>query len=55
MGWAGRCRALHPESGSWHPNYIENDHQGDDWPTRLAAWQAILAILDSATAGSGQR
>lgn len=46
----GRPHELWPDPDTWHPDYIDGDHERPGWPQRLAAWQDTIAILTDAAA-----
>lgn len=62
VSWAGSLTApdkwrdlyrpyeLWPNSETWHPSYIESEHQRPGWADRIAAWRTVQAILTDAEA-----
>lgn len=43
-----RPHELWPNPETWHPDYIEGDHERPGWDERLAAWRQLQAILTDA-------
>ena len=45
--WKDRYRPyeLWPHPETWHPSYIDGDHERSGWPERRHAWDLALAVL----------
>lgn len=45
--WKNRYRPheLWPHPETWHPDYINGDHEEPGWDDRLRAWTAVLQIF----------
>ena len=48
--WKDRYRPheMWPHPDSWHPSYIDGDHERPGWPARHAAWLLTLTVLADA-------
>lgn len=41
---------LDVDGHTWHPSYVEADHEDPGWPERLHAWKQTIAVYQDAAA-----